>query len=75
MQAFFLHQGASLLYLSLFTLLQAHRKLRGAGGGEGFSPPLVNPISIRGTGYAHHSNPKPPPPDFQTLLRPCADSI
>ena len=35
----------------------------GGAGGRGWralAPPLVNPISIRGTGYAHRSNPNPP---------------
>ena len=39
-----------------------------------FSPPVfgqtVNPISTRGADCAHHSTTSPPP-DFQTLRRPC----
>ena len=48
--------------------MQARRK-RGAGGAV-FGQ-TVNPISTRRADDAHHSNTSPPPPDFQTLRRPC----
>ena len=47
---------------------------RAVASGGALAPPVfgqtVNPISTKGSDYAHHSNPSPPP-DFQTLRRPC----
>ena len=43
---------------------------RGRGGPLDFGR-SVNLISTRGADYAYHITTCPPPPDFQTFLRPC----
>ena len=48
----------------------ALRAVGNQGGQGAYFGRSVNPIEIRGSDYAHHISTCPPPPDFQTFLRP-----
>ena len=65
------HQPERCNKTNVFLYSQARRKW---GAGRALAPLVfgqtVNPISIRGADYAHHSNPRPPPgfSDLATAL-------
>ena len=58
-------------------MARTHQGWRNRGEEQGGARPpdfgrAVNPISTRGTDYAHQITTRPPRPDFDTFRHPCA---